>query len=97
MELNEVLERLRAKEGWLRSRGVGGLSVFGSVARGEAGPESDVDLAIRQVRPLGLSGTGILRRDLAELLGTEVDLVVEPVVMKPRLQRMIDRDRAVAF
>ena len=43
-QLAEVLRRLRELEPRLREHGVAALWVFGSVARGGAGPESDVDL-----------------------------------------------------
>ena len=47
MDRNAAIARLRAHEAELRAMGVSGLSLFGSVARGEAGPDSDVDLAAR--------------------------------------------------
>ena len=43
-QLADVVRNLRELEPKLRERGVAALWVFGSVARGEAGPESDVDL-----------------------------------------------------
>ena len=43
-ERERVLALLRAKEGELRALGVRRLRLFGSIARGEAGPGSDVDL-----------------------------------------------------
>jgi predicted nucleotidyltransferase len=45
-ELGDVLRGLRALEAPLRTKGVAALYVFGSVARGNARPDSDVDLAI---------------------------------------------------
>lgn len=52
------------------------LDVFGSVARGEAGPGSDVDLLyeLAQGRSLGW-GIEDLLQDLADLFGRPVDLV----------------------
>jgi predicted nucleotidyltransferase len=44
--LAEVLQSLRALELPLRIKGIDALWVFGSVARGDARPDSDVDLAI---------------------------------------------------
>lgn len=41
-----VLRVLRDQAPLLRERGITRLSLFGSLARGEAGPESDVDLLI---------------------------------------------------
>ena len=42
MDRDAVLERLRAHEAELKAMGLARVSLFGSVARGEAGPESDV-------------------------------------------------------
>jgi hypothetical protein len=51
------------------------VSVFGSVARGDEGPDSDVDLLVELPADAGLCALGRLRRELEELLGTRVDLV----------------------
>jgi predicted nucleotidyltransferase len=45
-QINEVIAALRAHEHELRGCGVIHAAVFGSVARGEAGPDSDVDLMV---------------------------------------------------
>ncbi|MDA9453539.1 DNA polymerase III subunit beta [Bradyrhizobium sp. CCBAU 11445] len=42
----DVISRLKAVEPQLRAFGVGGLYLFGSYARNEAGPDSDVDIFI---------------------------------------------------
>lgn len=56
--------------------GASNVRVFGSVARGEAGPDSDVDLLvdwdITRISPWG--GVG-LDLELAELLGRKVDVL----------------------
>jgi hypothetical protein len=46
MTLDELRRRIEPERDALRAQGVGALYVFGSVARGEAGPDSDVDLFI---------------------------------------------------
>ena len=59
-----------------RRFGIARLDVFGSVARGEDGPGSDVDLLyeLAQGRSLGWEIED-LSQDLAELFGRPVDLV----------------------
>jgi len=59
-----------------RRFGVARLDVFGSVARGEAGPGSDVDLLyeLAQGRSLGWEIED-LSQNLADLFGRPVDLV----------------------
>ena len=99
MNLDDVLRILRAREAELRARGIERLSVFGSLARGEAGPQSDVDLAAEVTPEAGwtLIDHGRCAERLAAMLSAPVDLVEEPVTRKPRLQAEIDRDRIVAF
>ncbi len=53
------------------------VRVFGSVARGEDTPESDVDLLVEFAKPTGLFGYCNIQRRLGELLGRKVDLVTE--------------------
>src|SRR5665213_2201470 len=60
------------------------LSLFGSAARGEMGPDSDFDLLVDflpDARP-GLLGIAAMRRELSTLLGRRVDLAVKPA-LKP--------------
>ncbi|MBV8915931.1 MAG: nucleotidyltransferase domain-containing protein [Acetobacteraceae bacterium] len=95
---NEVIATLRAHEADLRAAGIRGLSLFGSVARGDAEADSDVDLAA-ELAPearIGLFALAALERRLSELLGRPVDLLPEPVE-KPRLRANIERDRVRAF
>ena len=93
-----VISKLRAHEAELRAAGIRHLSLFGSVARGEAEAGSDIDLAAEVDRDahLGLFGLAALERRLSEILGRKVDLLSEPVE-KQRQQRNIDRDRRRAF
>ena len=65
-KLEEICRRWRVAE----------LSLFGSVARGEAGPDSDVDL-LYAFEPDALVGWEIveLEDELSELFGRRVDLV----------------------
>ncbi len=94
----QVIATLRAHEAELRASGIARLSLFGSVARGDAGTDSDVDLAAAfdpQAR-MDLFRLVALERRIAELLGRRVDLLPEPVE-KPRLRASIERDRRRAF
>jgi uncharacterized protein len=67
-----VLRDLRAE--LARAFGVRSILLFGSVARGDAGPESDVDLLVEFDRPVGLLALATLRRTLSERLGRPVDV-----------------------
>lgn len=93
-----VISTLQEHAAELRAAGVRHLSLFGSVARGEAEASSDVDLAAELDRGahLGLFGLAALERRLSEILGRKVDLIPEPAE-KERLKKNIDRDRRRAF
>ena len=68
---------LREAADLVRSRWPGTLVVylFGSEARGGAGAESDVDLAVVAPRSLAAYERFVLQEDLARTLGRDVDLV----------------------
>lgn len=94
----QVIATLRAHEAELRRAGICRLSLFGSVARGDAEADSDVDLAaeLDPAARIDLVRLVALERQLAELLGRSVDLLPEPVE-KPRLRANVERDRVRAF
>jgi uncharacterized protein len=93
-----VIATLRAHEAELRQAGLRSLSLFGSVARGETETDSDIDLAAEfdPATRMDLLQLSALERRIAELLGSPVDLLPEPVE-KRRLQDQINRDRQRAF
>jgi len=55
--------------------GIRNLVVFGSVARGEDGPDSDVDLAGDLPSGMGIVGLICAQDDFEAILGCRVDLV----------------------
>ena len=58
-------------------RGAHNVRVFGSVARGEAKPESDMDFLVDMEPGRTLFDMGGLLMDLRDLLGLQVDVVTE--------------------
>jgi uncharacterized protein len=102
MSREQILTTLRAHEQALKDAGVVRLSLFGSAARDEAGPDSDIDIAVRLGEGFSTGGFDYfwrfeqLERHLSQMLGVKVDVVAEPV-RKERFQNEIDRDRALAF
>ena len=77
MKRAEVLRKLRAERDYLRERyGVESLALFGSVARDDAGPESDVDVLVEFGRPITLFDLVAVQQYLERCLGVRrVDLV----------------------
>jgi predicted nucleotidyltransferase len=102
MKRDEVIATLRAHEPELRAAGVASLSVFGSVARGEERPDSDVDVVVRLSEEAARGGFAYFGRlealshRLREILGQPVDVIAEPV-HKDRLRGNIEKERALAF
>jgi len=97
-----IIARLQAHRAELESLGVVSASLFGSTARGDNTPSSDVDIAVKldpARTPQGFRYAGYLT-DLEErlkvFLEKEVDVVPEPA-RKLGVQQRIDRDRVVAF
>lgn len=74
MERELVLNILRKNQAEITAFGVKSLALFGSVARRESRPDSDVDLLVEFDRPVGLFGLVALQMRLEELLGCPVDI-----------------------
>ncbi len=94
----QVIATLQAHEAELRQAGIRHLSVFGSLARGDAEADSDVDLAAEFDPNAAMDFIRLvaLERRLSETLGRPVEILAEPVE-NPRLRANIDRDRVIAF
>jgi predicted nucleotidyltransferase len=73
------------------AHGVTNLRVFGSVARGEDRPDSDVDLLVDLPPDIGLFGLGQVRAELEAILGTKIDLV-SASDLKPAVRARAERD-----
>ena len=91
MDLDEIRALGSRLAELCREYGIAELAVFGSVARGDAGPDSDVDLLYVRVpgNDLGMAYFD-LQEDLERLFGHRVDLVA-----KDGLHRVI-RDQVLA-
>ena len=102
MDRDRAIAILRAHEAELRSAGIERLSIFGSVARGDAGPESDVDVLVRlspEAKQGGFAFFGRvadLTRQLEQILGCSVDVLIEPVP-KQALREAAAREAILAF
>jgi predicted nucleotidyltransferase len=98
MDRQSAIDRLRSHEGDLRALGVTACSLFGSVARGEAGPGSDVDVAVLldETRRLSLFDLAEVNHRLEAMLGTKVDVVSE-AGLRPRFRARVDQDRVRVF
>jgi len=86
---DEVAQKLAAQLAILRKTyGVERIGLFGSVVRGEQHPDSDIDLLVEFVEPVGLFKFIELENRLSELLNARVDLVT-PSALKPAIGKRI--------
>jgi hypothetical protein len=93
-ERERVLRILRAHAPELRARGVLRLRLFGSMARGAAGPESDIDLVAeidRSIRFSLIDHVG-LEQDLADLLRRAVEISTAPWKMRPPMRAGVEAE-----
>ena len=88
---SQVVELIKSRREDLKSRGVASLQLFGSVARDEAGPESDVDLLVKFDGPVTSEAFFGVKFLLEDLLDRRVDLVTEAAIREP-IQRAIQRE-----
>jgi len=94
MRKDEVLWRLREHRDELRKRfGVKSLAIFGSVARGEAGPDSEVDVLV-EFDPrahVGIFKMAELKEFSEKLLGCSVDIVT-PDGLRPWMRERVQKE-----
>jgi predicted nucleotidyltransferase len=75
-KINELLKSKRQEILAIAARhGARNVRVFGSVARGEAGPDSDLDILVEMEPGASLMDHIALMQDLEDLLGRKVDVV----------------------
>ncbi len=72
------------------------LRLFGSVARGEETPDSDVDLLVEFTRPKGLLALVGLEQELEAALGRKVDLLT-PAALSPYLRDQVLAEARVIY
>ncbi len=98
MDRRRVLQVLRDHQPELNAAGIAHLRVFGSVARGEASPQSDIDLLADFASPtrLTLLTVSHLQSRLTDLLGAEVDLSSPGWMRDPARAQAIE-EAIVAF
>src|SRR3981081_4429356 len=98
MDREQVIAKLRAHERELRDRGVLHVALFGSVARGQEKPDSDIDILIELApeAPVGLFEYVGIEQYLADLLACRVD-VANRSSLKACVRPSAERDAIYAF
>jgi uncharacterized protein len=98
MKAKDALDTLRRSEGALRARGVVHAALFGSVARGENRPESDIDILVEfdpDAHVTVFDYVGV-KDYIASLFAQPVD-VIDREALKPHLRQPAVRDAVYAF
>lgn len=94
-QANRLLERLRAQKADIVTvavkYGASNIRVFGSVARGEANEQSDIDLLVDLEPGRSLIDHIGLMQDLADLLGRSVE-VATPSTLHERIKDRVMQD-----
>lgn len=89
----EALRALRAQIVAIVERNRGrNVRVFGSVARGDAEPDSDVDFLVDLQEGASLLDLGGMDTELRELLGRDVDVVHFHRWTRPRFRARVERE-----
>lgn len=98
MTRDEVIAVLRQHESTLRARGVAHAALFGSVARGDARPDSDIDIMIELEpgAPIGIFQYAGLKRFISALFQGPVD-VVSKEGLRRGLRAPVATDAIYAF
>jgi predicted nucleotidyltransferase len=98
MQRERILATLRDHSGELKSSGIAHLRLFGSVARGEENPASDIDLLadFDGTKRLTLVTVASLEHRLGALLGNRVELSASDWMAEPVRERVL-REAVFAF
>ena len=96
MKRDEVLKIISEHREQLEKLGVKSLLLFGSVARDEAGPDSDVDFLVELNGEMGLFEFIKIRLYLEDILNCSVDLGTEDA-LRENLRETVLKDVINAF
>jgi hypothetical protein len=98
MTRDEIIEKLREREADLRARGVAHAALFGSVARGDNRPDSDIDILV-DLDPaivVTIFDYAGVKDFIAAMFDRPVD-VVSRESLKPRVRPRTTADAIYAF
>ena len=73
--------------------------LFGSFARGDAGPQSDIDVRLRidRSKPFSLFDLARFQKALKQVTGREIDVITSDVIKNKNLAEAIEREGVTAY
>jgi predicted nucleotidyltransferase len=89
MTREDVRRHLSEHRAELERSGVRSLELFGSVARGDSRPDSDVDLLVEFDQAIGLFQFFRVQRRLEAILGRPVDLIMKGAIKQQLRARIM--------
>jgi predicted nucleotidyltransferase len=98
MTRDEIIEKLKEREADLRAQGVAHAALFGSVARGDDRPDSDIDILVDLDPAIVMTIVDYagVKDFIADMFDHPVD-VVSRESLKPRLRPKVAADAIYAF
>ena len=94
MEQNEINIRII---NYLRPYSPERIGIFGSFARKEESPESDIDILVKFRNTISLLDLARIHRELSVILSREVDLVTEASIKNKRLKKNIYKNLIIIY
>jgi predicted nucleotidyltransferase len=98
MDRERIIAKLRQHEPELKGAGILSLSLFGSVASGDAAARSDIDLMAEfdRAKKISILGRVHLQNRMMDLLGAPVD-VADRKMLRPEVLERAQRESILVF
>ena len=93
MNREAIQERIKT---FLKGHGARMIALFGSFARGEEGPDSDIDIIVEFSGRKSLLDVIGMEQELSDILGTKVEILTEKAI-SPYLIDRIRKEMVVIF
>ncbi|HQH24831.1 MAG TPA: nucleotidyltransferase family protein [Bacteroidales bacterium] len=94
MDLNEINNSIID---YLKPYNPERIGIFGSFARRDFTPESDIDILVKFREAISLLDLAKIHRELSQILGREIDLITETSLKNEKLRKYIYKDLKIIF